>query len=261
VSSSWSGVRFGLGLLEIGKAWGRTPSPVPGDEEALEFLSGAYASGVRLFDTAASYAASEARFGRFLRSLAPAQVDDITVATKFGEHWDNPTGAPYVDHSYDSLMRSLDASLHNLGRIDILQVHKASVEALRSRDLRRALAGAKAMGVGILGASVSDLEAAQLAVSDGLFQLLQFPFNKADRRFQGVLEETGERGIMAFVNRPLKMGELIPVDPAESTDTLIRDCIASILEVRFDGAILFGTRSLDHLRQNLEAFSSLFAER
>ena len=46
-------VRCGLGLIGIGKPWGVVPGEVPSDLEARRFLEGAYAAGIRYFDTAA----------------------------------------------------------------------------------------------------------------------------------------------------------------------------------------------------------------
>ena len=121
-----SGPRFGLGLLEIGRAWGFRPSAVPDEQAALEFLRGAFAMGVRVFDTAPSYAYSERRLGLFLQELTPEERATVTVATKFGETWDFSRGEPVTAHDYDSLMVSLENSFRLLGRIDVLQVHKST---------------------------------------------------------------------------------------------------------------------------------------
>ncbi len=245
----WQGVRFGLGLLEIGRPWGHMPAAVPDTAQAVQFLQAAWDDGVRLFDTAPSYAHSEARFGAFLRDLSDAQRSEMIIATKFGETWDFDSNEPVTDHSEEALLRSLDRSLELLGRIDILQVHKSTAEVLRSPGLSRALDRALSLGVRMIGASLKDMDAARAACSDPRISLIQIPFNRRDRGMLGVLRLARGSGRMVFTNRPFAMGELL-------SGITVRECIQAIVSEPFDGAILFGTRSAAHLRENLGAFRS-----
>ena len=114
---SHGSVQLGLGLIGIGKPWGHAPAPVPSESEAIALLESAFDLGIRYFDTAPSYGdgVSEERLGRFLKRMPAGQRSQVTVATKFGEHWDRAAGAPYADHSFDALRRSLDESLARLG--------------------------------------------------------------------------------------------------------------------------------------------------
>ncbi len=159
-------VEFGLGLIGIGKPWGFANPEVPGESQAMALLEKAFALGVRYFDTAPSYGCSEERLGRFLAALAPGERSAVRIATKFGEHWDETRAEPFVDHSLDALKRSLDGSVTRLGRIDFLQLHKTTPEVLTSGDLARAWQYAASLGIGAIGASVSDLESAGLAIAD-----------------------------------------------------------------------------------------------
>jgi len=254
MTPAWQGTRFALGLLEIGRAWGHISAPVPDEAQALEFLRHAYAAGVRLFDTAPSYAYSEQRFGLFLRELSAEQRAGVTVATKFGETWDFERWEPVTGHGYDALMRSLDRSCELLGRIDVLQVHKSTAEVLSSRDVSRALDAATARGITVLGASLKDMETAQVACADSRIAQIQVPFNQRNRQMAEAVRLARATGRMVFTNRPFAMGELF------ETGAAVRDCIAAVLRERFDGAILFGTRSAAHLDENLAAFRSAVAE-
>ncbi len=249
MSEGWSGIAFGLGTIEFGRAWGFRSTGVPDDRGTQTFLEGAFEAGVRLFDTAPSYGHSERRLGEFLRRLTAEQRASVRVATKFGETWDFENDAPVVDHSYETLMRSLEKSLELLGRINVVQVHKSTPEVLRSEGVRRALEEARRAGAAG-GASVKDLESARIACEDPLFTQMQIPFHKNSEAMLPTIEMARASGRMVFTNRPYDEGKLIHagVSPEE--------CIRFVKRQAFDGAILFGTSNLEHLRGNLAAFAA-----
>jgi len=246
-------VQLGLGLIGIGKPWGYRPTDVPGEEEALRFLETAWRLGVRYFDTAASYGTSEERLGRFLKGLSPAERAQLTIATKFGEHWDPAAQQPYVDHSYAALKASLDRSLERLGAIDVLQLHKTTPEVLRSEDLARAWEYAASFGITVTGPSVSDDESARMAVADG-YRIIQAPFNVENTRFGGVIEVAAAGGMRVAVNRPFAMGKMLYGGGPEGAFSRMVAAFRFILARRFEGVILTGTKSAAHLAENQEAF-------
>jgi len=243
-------IEFALGTIGIGKPWGFANAEVPPERQAQELLERAFTLGIRYFDTAPSYGISEERLERFLRGLTAEERGTVRVATKFGEHWDATAGEPFVDHSYDALARSLDGSLKRLGRISFLQLHKTTPGILRSRDLARAWEYAASCGVPAIGASVSDLESAAIAVADASFQILQFPYNAVQTTFGEVLRRAAARGMKVAVNRPFGMGRML----YENREISKSDAFGFILRERFEGAILSGTKSVEHLEENWKAF-------
>jgi aryl-alcohol dehydrogenase-like predicted oxidoreductase len=250
-----SQVELGLGLLSIGRAWGHIDPGVPDQAAVTALLDGALALGIRVFDTAPAYGTSEARFGAFLAGLDPAGRAGLTIATKCGEHWDEAKQAPFVDHGYDALCRSIDRSLARLGRIDLIQLHKTTQAVLDSPAVDRALAHARARGVERLGASVSDLATALRVSADGRFGAIQLPYNSAEAAMAPALDRAGARGLFVLINRPFAMGRLLheaagPTSPAATAAASFR----AILAHRFTGAVLSGTRSARHLADNLAAF-------
>jgi aryl-alcohol dehydrogenase-like predicted oxidoreductase len=248
-------VEFGLGLIGIGKPWGFAHPEVPEERQALTLLERAYALGVRYFDTAPSYGVSEERLGRFLNTLTAAERRAVRIATKFGEHWDAAKAEPFVDHSLGALKRSLDGSAGRLGRIDFLQLHKTTPAVLRSADLARAWEYAAALGIGAIGASVSDVESAGLAIADAAYAILQFPYNAVQQTFAGVLEQAAARGMKVAINRPFGMGRML----YENRELTKADAFGFILEKEFEGVILSGTKSPDHLAENWSAFEEALA--
>jgi len=246
-------MELGLGIIGLGKPWGHIPSVVPPERDAIELLQFAYSTGIRYFDSAPSYGIAEERLGIFLSTLDREQRSQLRIATKFGEHWDADRQEPYVDHSYDALQRSLDGSLRQLGRIDILQLHKTTPEALLSADLERAWQYARSVGISMFGASVSDLESAAIVIGRGEYTCIQLPFNRANRKFSDTIVEANAKGLWIATNRPFAMGEMLygehPVSHAEAF-RFVRDC-------QFNGVILTGTKSQQHLAENWRAFHSL----
>ena len=245
-------VILGLGLVSIGRVWGVAQTRPPHESEALCLIERAVELGVKFFDTAPAYGPSEAIFGKFLAGAGDA-VNDLTIATKMGEHWVGDGEETYVDHSFDALKESLDRSMDRLGRIDILQIHKASVQALQSGGVREAIEYAKSLGITKFGASVSDLNAAKMACDSGEFSYLQFPFNE---RFQGLVDVfslAGESDVLPIVNRPLAMGGLISSSHAKPADA-IRSAFTFVKQHMNRGVILTGTRSAEHLTQTLFLF-------
>jgi len=233
-------IELGLGLLSIGRPWGTRREPPPAESEAVALLHHAVSLGIRFFDTAPAYGASEAILGRFLRT----NQDKILVATKMGEDWDPASGASTVDHRYDTLARSLDRSLERLGRIDVLQIHKATAANLHSSGVERAIGYARACGVHKFGASVSDLAAAEAASRTAWCSCIQFPFNRANTALAPVFALAREAKLELIVNRPLAMGEL----------RASADAFRFIRSQDFRGVVLTGTKSIAHLTQNHAAF-------
>lgn len=223
---------------------------VPDERDSLDLLARAFELGIRYFDTAPSYGASEQRVGKFLRSLVTRERDALTIATKFGEQWDADRGEPIVDHSYDALRRSLDRSIEQLGRIDILQLHKTVAQVLRSDDLARAWEYARASGISRLGASVSDLDSAAMVLRDGAYGVIQLPYNREFDRFGPAIDEALSAGKWVAVNRPYAMGKLMhgasSVHPAEA--------FRFVLDRLKSGVILSGTKSVTHLEENVATF-------
>lgn len=242
------GVRLGAGLTRLGRPWGVRPAPVPSDDEARIFLETAFASGIRVFDTAPSYGASEERLGRFLGRLPAEDRLDVFVATKFGEQWDSATDATVVDHSYDALARSLENSLGRLTRIDLIQLHRPNAEAIRSVGVRRAFGLARSSGVPAIGASVSSIADARLALEVLDVAWIQFPFHVGNTYMEDVFALARDHRIL--INRPFGMGALVAPHDAEARAAAFRHILAR----PFHGAILTGTASPEHLRENVEAF-------
>jgi aryl-alcohol dehydrogenase-like predicted oxidoreductase len=229
--------------------------PLPSDAEAQAFLETAVSLGILFFDTAPSYGSSERRLAAFIRQLPRAALPELTIATKCGEHWDESSGTPYVDHSYDALARSIDRSLSLLPSVHLLQIHKSTVAVVRDPGVRRALEYATRCGVRELGVSATDVETAALALADPLFSTIQIFYNAGNPKVEEVLDLAARAGKRVLVNRPFGMGALLyDGDGHHRGEPAMVDAFRFVLGRKFDGVVLTGTRSSEHLRENVAAF-------
>lgn len=244
-------IRVGAGLTRLGRPWGVTRAPVPTEHEARVFLETAMSLGVDIFDTAPSYGESESRLGHFLAALGTAERARAFVATKFGEAWDGASDEIVVDHSYAALARSLERSLDRLGHIDLIQLHRSTADALCSAEVRRAFALARTLGVPAIGASVSRVEDARVALETLGVEWLQFPYHVGNAYMEPAFALAIEHGARVLVNRPFGMGAIVQQGEGGFPESAFR----FILGQRFCGAILTGTASPAHLRENVAAFA------
>jgi aryl-alcohol dehydrogenase-like predicted oxidoreductase len=250
------GMELGCGLIRIGRAWGFKKKTIPTAEKAQNFLQEAVHLGLRFFDTAPSYALSEERLGIFLHSLPQDIRNTLTIATKCGEYWDAEKQEPIIDHSYSALTRSIDASLARLGSIDMLQIHKATPEVLKSPAVHKALSYAKSRGIKQFGASVSDRETAELVCGLNEFCVVQLPFNAERTDLQETLQKLKKAEKFLIINRPFNMGSILYKNQKrQSKQQMLSEAYAFILKECFSGVILTGTCDVKHLKENLTAFT------
>ena len=242
-------VEFGLGLVSLGRVWGHRPSPLPSTGQAHELLATAIQHGVRVFDTAPAYGTSEQLVGEYFRQLSPVDRQQLTLATKCGEHWDPLTQTTFVDHSYDALVRSIDTSLERLGEIAVLQIHKTTADLLRSPHMWKALDYARSCGIATFGASVSDVPTAELALEFDALEVIQLPFNLRSRSLASVVLKAAERNRRVWTNRPFAMGWLI-----HESDVSKVEAYRFVLGSGVRGVVLTGTSRSDHLLEDLQAF-------
>jgi aryl-alcohol dehydrogenase-like predicted oxidoreductase len=243
---------LGCGLIAIGRQWGTTPE-VPLEADALHFLSVAYEAGVRCFDTAPSYGTSEVILGKFLDSLTEKERVGVSVFTKFGEHWDSNQNSGYDDHSYDALRRSLDDSVTLLGRISILQLHRATLSHLRDEGVAKAFEYAKDVyNISNHGISMNTPALVEPVIADPRFAAVQLPLNEGRADFIPHLPPLYAAQKLVIANRPFAMGKAL--EEVKDYHVNAVKAYRFVLEKNPDGIILTGTSNPEHLRDNLAAF-------
>ncbi|WP_217247083.1 aldo/keto reductase [Streptomyces sp. AC602_WCS936] len=242
------GVELGLGLIGIGRPWPTPDAAVCTAEQAWTLLDRALELNIRFFDTAAAYGRSEAVLGEYLGNLPAVRREELLIATKCGETWPTPAGAQ-PDHSLVALEMSFERSHRLLGRIDLLQLHKCTVDDLRDDHLLAWFEGLRASGeVGAIGVSVSSEEALRAALDTAVFDTVQFPANSSKPDFTAAFAEA-ERSHLPLLNRPMASGAL-----ADTGNPFVFHTAAFQRAV-----VLTGTTQVSHLEANAAAFASAMA--
>jgi D-threo-aldose 1-dehydrogenase len=165
------------------------------EADAAGAIGGAFAAGIRLFDTAPLYGhgLSEHRIGAALRHC---KRDDFVLATKVGRLLRPDTAAtggqyrdilPFAtqfDYSYDGVLRSIEDSLQRLGlaRLDIVHIHDVDVWTHKSQaamderfaevmggGYRALLRLREEKAIGAIGVGVNEWQACQRFAEAGDF--------------------------------------------------------------------------------------------
>ena len=148
--------------------------PDPGKENAIRLIQELGDRGLNFIDTAEQYGAGEAerRTGLALKG----QRDRWIISTKFGYRV-GPGVTRIDDSSPDTILNSLEGSLHRLGtdHLDIYLYHCAP-DLKDLAEARKILEGARQEGkIRFFGISTDCIDMAKALHQEGLLDVLQFP--------------------------------------------------------------------------------------
>ncbi|MCH4565211.1 aldo/keto reductase [Halomonas sp. EGI 63088] len=280
--------RSGLGCMNLSHAYG---SPVP-EAEALRALDAAFDMGYRHFDTATLYGktANERLVGKALAG----KRDQVLLASKGGMAFDPELGRKVVDGRPETLRRQCEASLRRLGtdHLDLYYLHRLDRRVPIEESvgaLGRLVEEGKIRGIGLSEVSAATLRRAR---AEHPVAAVQSEYSLWTRNPEIALLEACRETYTALVAfSPLGRGFLTGTvrDPArlEESDmrrhmprfsaenyprnlSLLEDfmAVASELDVtpgqlalawltaQGDDVIpIPGSRSVDHMRENLGAES------
>ena len=161
-------------------------------------LGSALDAGLNVIDTAECYAGSEELIGRAVGH----RRGDFHLFTKCG----HSSGLPGADWDPNMLRQSIERSLSRLGtdRVDLVQLHSCSEEALRQGDVIAVLQDAQQAGKTRFIGYSGDRQAARYAVECGAFDTLQTSVSIADQEpLTLTLPLAAEKGMGVIAKRPL----------------------------------------------------------
>ena len=199
---------IGLGTVELGLAYGIADEggiQPPSRAEATHLLNCALDSGINFLDTARVYGVSEEVIGFALKS----RRNEYVLASKVAEKIEpNQHGLSLRAHVTDSVEQSLRALQTDV--IDLMQLHSASLEDIRSGEQTEVLKELQKAGrIRFLGASTYGEEAAVAALEDGRFDCIQVAYNVLDRELESrVLPLAQARNVGVVVRSVLLKGAL-----------------------------------------------------
>jgi aryl-alcohol dehydrogenase-like predicted oxidoreductase len=264
---------IGLGALEIGRDWGIVEGELdkPDEEQAIRVLELAVDLGINLIDSARAYVLSEERIGRALAS-GRLKRDQIILATKAGEHFDEETGSVY-DYSYEAMLYSVEESLELLHSpcVDLMQIHSAPLEVVRSGEAIRALQDARSLGkCRFVGASFEDEQACLEAIETGAYDTIQINYNLLERvGAEDLIAQAARADVGVLIKQPLAKGLLtnkyVHGSPQEQDrvaaylfleregQTLAEGALRFVLSNPGVHSVLCGSKRPEHVKANARA--------
>jgi aryl-alcohol dehydrogenase-like predicted oxidoreductase len=204
---------MGLGCWAIGGAWSWGDAPVgwgeTDDEESICAIRAAIDLGVDFFDTADVYGCG--RSERVLGKAIAGRADEIVVATKFGNVFDEETRRwTGEDISPAHIRAACQASLRRLGldRIDLYQLHIWSLPQAQAEAVAETLEELVAEGlIRAYGWSTDDLPCARLFAAKPGCASIQNDLN-VFKDASEILTICDEHDLASINRAPLAMGIL-----------------------------------------------------
>jgi aryl-alcohol dehydrogenase-like predicted oxidoreductase len=204
--------RLGLGAWAIGGGeWDFGWGPQD-DQESIDTIKKAVASGLNWVDTAAAYGLGhgEEVVGRAVREVP--EDERPYVFTKNGMHWEQGAGSVKRWWSPDLLKQQADDSLRRLGvdRIDLLQIHWPGTDDATVDDAWGAMAELQDAGkVRWIGVSNFGTDLLERCEAIRHVDSVQPPLSLIDRRAAGdVIPWAAEHGTGVIVYSPMHSGLL-----------------------------------------------------
>lgn len=247
--------RLGYGAMQL------TGNGVFGEvedrENAITVLREAVANGVNFIDTAEAYGP---KFNESLiaDALSPFQKD-LFIATKGGfdrpgpNNW-VPNGAP------DKIRQDIEGSLQRLkvDSIDLWQLHRIDPNVDVTKTLApvaEAVKEGKIKNVGLSEVTIDQIKQVQDILPVVSVQNL---YNLGNRQWESVLDFTAEQGL-AFIpwfplaSGPHKLADKIQVIAEKHKATTAQIALAWLLKRSSNILLIPGTKSVEHLKENLKA--------
>ncbi|QDW24525.1 oxidoreductase [Pedobacter sp. KBS0701] len=226
-------------------------------ENAITVLREAVANGVNFIDTAEAYGP---KFNESLiaDALSPFQKD-LFIATKGGfdrpgpDNW-VPNGAP------EKIRQDIEGSLQRLkvDSIDLWQLHRIDPNVDVAKTLApvvEAVKEGKIKNVGLSEVTIDQIKQVQDILPIVSVQNL---YNLSNRQWESVLDFTAEEGL-AFIpwfplaSGPHKLADKIKAIAEKHKATTAQIALAWLLKRSSNIILIPGTKSVEHLKENLKA--------
>lgn len=203
--------RVALGAVELGTEYGLAEPGLPrrpAVADAMELIHRSIDLGINLIDTAPGYGDSEELIGKALDQ--DGYRNRCVIATKCPGFRDR--GSLTTAEVKRLVAESITTSLKRLrvGRLEIVQIHYATVDSVRDNWLLEPLHAAQRAGdIGWLGISTYHEPETLLAVESGAYDVIQIPYNLLNQQMAtNVLPLAQARGVGVLIRSALLKGAL-----------------------------------------------------
>jgi aryl-alcohol dehydrogenase-like predicted oxidoreductase len=247
--------RLGYGAMQL------TGTGVFGEvadrENAKKVLQSAVASGVNFIDTAEAYG-PKLNESLIADALYPYKKD-LVIATKGG--FNRPGPNQWVPNGHpDNIRENIEGSLQRLKveTIDLWQLHRFDPKVPVEETLGPVVEAVKAGKIRYVGLSEVNIEQIERAEKVVPVVSVQNLYNLGNRQWEEILDYTAKRNI-AFIpwfplaSGPEKLAEKIDKIAAKHGATTSQIALAWLLQRSANILLIPGTKSIDHLEENLQS--------
>jgi aryl-alcohol dehydrogenase-like predicted oxidoreductase len=277
--------RTGLRVTRLG--YGAAHNKAQTEDNARLVHEAVLDAGINYIDTADDYGNSEELIGRFIS----ARSSEFYIATKCAAGGTDPSyfGGSPSGHIWtrENCMRTLEESLRRMRRdsVDVMQLHSATIEETEQGHLVEALQEMKEQGkVRWIGASTGLPDMARF-IDWGVFDVFQVPYSALERDHEDFITRAAEAGAGIIIRGGIALGEpgagkggtgspdsqrsagfwrnwptrWKKFEEAGLDELMEEGDSRTAFTLRFTlshphtHAIIVGTTSTDHLRENAEA--------
>ncbi|CAL1520738.1 aldo/keto reductase [Chitinophaga sp. MM2321] len=269
-----------FGGVEIGMPYGigvNSAADMVSENEAIRLLHASTDAGINFFDTARLYGNSETIMGKAFAG----RRKDVVISTKCRGFRDKQGNLPPDNEIKKIIEISVSESLLALQTdyVDVFMLHQADEEILENQAIAKAFTDLEKRGITrAIGASTYTTNETEKAISSGLWDVLQVPYNLMDQRQSELFDEAKQRGIGIVIRSVLLKGllsdrgkELHPAlqdvqQHIQRYDDLLGADFADLptLAIKFAlsseqvAAVLIGMDRMEYLRQALIIADGLY---
>jgi aryl-alcohol dehydrogenase-like predicted oxidoreductase len=247
--------RVGYGAMQL--AGTGVFGEVADRESAKKVLQSAVASGVNFIDTAEAYG-PKLNESLIADALYPYKKD-LVIATKGG--FERPGPGQWIPNGTPDFIReNIEGSLRRLkvDIIDLWQLHRFDPKVPVEETLGPVAEAVKAGKIRYVGLSEVNIEQIEQAEKVVPIVSVQNLYNLGNRQWEEILDYTAKRD-MAFIpwfplaSGPDKLAEKISTIAAKHDATTSQIALAWLLKRSYNILLIPGTKSIDHLEENLRS--------
>ena len=258
---------LGFGAMELAGRAGSTLT----DDEAGRLLNTVLDEGINFIDTSIDYGRSEELIGRYIAHRRP----EYMLASKCGCVPGAPQGSDHV-HTAENIRNGVEHSLRTMrtDHLDLVQFHRSLSPSEFTADgaLQEALALRDEGKVRFVGVSAV-LPTLDEQIDMGVFDAFQIPYSALQRGHEDVITRASEAGMGIIIRGGVARGApedwagrkyyMVPNETMRDQwdraglDDLLDGMSRVAFMLRFTlshpglDTTIVGTRSVDHLRDNL----------